>query len=194
MLRRILIGAVIAALLFRGVLALAAPQNILGVYVLMPARMDGLALGGLIAITLRDSPEALKKRFIPMIAAVCAIIFALIWNSHIPVLVKAFSYTFLDSAFAGLLILVITGACPPLTAICRWKPLAHIGVISYGLYVVHLSLYRALDHWSAQFLRLPAGDLLEVVLACASAITIAELSWRFFESPFLKLKDQFTVR
>jgi peptidoglycan/LPS O-acetylase OafA/YrhL len=57
-----------------------------------------------------------------------------------------------------------------------------------------LPAFIFMSRWSHWFLHLPAGDFLETLAGCAVAIAMAELSWRYFESPFLKLKDQFTVR
>jgi peptidoglycan/LPS O-acetylase OafA/YrhL len=87
-----------------------------------------------------------------------------------------------------------SGGFAPLTALCRLKPLIHFGAISYSLYILQLPAFIFMSRWSHWFLHLPAGDFLETLAGCAVAIAMAELSWRYFESPFLKLKDQFTVR
>lgn len=193
-LKRILVGAVVLALAIRIALQIAMPQRDLATYVLMPCRMDALALGGLIAIALRENPDSLRHRLVPVLTVISALAFAITWKSGSAALNSTINYTFIDLTFAGMLILVITGAVPPLTAICRLKPLVGLGVISYGLYLLQIPIFLAVNRWSAAIARLPGGDFIEMLLCFAAAIVAAGLSWRFFESPFLKLKDRFTVQ
>lgn len=82
-----------------------------------------------------------------------------------------------------------------------FKPLVHLGTISYGLYVFHvplrgafLPLYEKLVpktliagsqlHWTLGF----------VALGLIASLVIAQLSWWFFESPILKLKKRFEYK
>ncbi len=64
--------------------------------------------------------------------------------------------------------------------------LVYLGRISYGLYVFHLPVILAIAWWAPgrAWLRLPlvAG----LTLACAAG------SYRYLESPFLRLKGRFT--
>ena len=193
-LKRMLMGAVILALLLRIALQLAMPLNNFATYTLMPSRMDALALGGLIAIALRENAESLRSRWIPPLTAIFAMSFAATWATRNAALVSTIGYSFIDLALAGVLTLVITDAFPPLTAICRLKPLVGVGAISYGLYVLQLPMFDVVNHWGAPLARFPGGDFIEMLLCFAFAIVAAVLSWRFFESPFLKLKDRFTVQ
>lgn len=64
----------------------------------------------------------------------------------------------------------------------RWRPLVHLGRISYGLYLIHFTVIG----WFAS-LWWPAI----VVLSLAVSVLIAETSYRFLERPFLSLKDRF---
>lgn len=192
-LKHILIGAVISALLLRIALQLAMPLNNFATYSLMPSRMDALALGGLIAIALRQNSESLRSRWIPALTLISAMAFAATWASRSAALVSTIGYTFIDLALAGVLILVITNAFPPLTAICGFKPLVALGTVSYGLYMLQLPMFEVVNRWGAPLARFRGGDFVEMLLCFAFAILAAMLSWRFFEAPFLKLKDHFTV-
>lgn len=79
------------------------------------------------------------------------------------------------------------------------RPLVYLGKISYGLYVFHeISLETAESF--LRHLQDLTGDLNHVLyglahVAIGFAITIglAWISYRYFESPFLRLKEQFTV-
>jgi len=64
----------------------------------------------------------------------------------------------------------------------------HIGVVSYGIYLMHMlciNLVRRLVHHQ--------GPLL-FLCALAVGIAVATLSYRFFESPFLRLKNRIAKR
>jgi peptidoglycan/LPS O-acetylase OafA/YrhL len=78
------------------------------------------------------------------------------------------------------------------TAWLRW-----FGGISYGLYVFHmllLSVFTSIEH---RIFGTRSQVVTNVALFCIAAvgsISLAWLSFHFFETPFLKLKDRFTAR
>ena len=81
------------------------------------------------------------------------------------------------------------------------SPLAYLGRISYGMYVVHITIYWTIyKTLSPQLtaLSLKMG-LLEwknevgAIIAFIITTTIALLSYRYFEKPFLKWKTRFTL-
>jgi peptidoglycan/LPS O-acetylase OafA/YrhL len=77
-----------------------------------------------------------------------------------------------------------------LSWLLRWGPLQRIGVISYGLYLLHLfGLHGALLVRT----KLPILDSEWIVfpLTFMFSIMIAEASFRFYETPFLRLKSRF---
>jgi peptidoglycan/LPS O-acetylase OafA/YrhL len=77
-----------------------------------------------------------------------------------------------------------------LAPILRLRPIAYIGVLSYGMYL--------LNSLSAYSVRLALGQvgLIHplVVFPCALglAVAAASLSYRYFETPFLELKKRFS--
>jgi peptidoglycan/LPS O-acetylase OafA/YrhL len=70
--------------------------------------------------------------------------------------------------------------------------LLYLGQISYGLYIFHeLAIELVTQHWwksccptTLQFITCSALEL-------ALTIALASLSWRYFELPFLRLKNRF---
>lgn len=74
----------------------------------------------------------------------------------------------------------------------RLAPIVYLGKISYGLYIFHLFFIDAanLVFGSAGNLR---GAALKAAAALAATIAAAALSYRFLESPFIRLKERFAV-
>jgi peptidoglycan/LPS O-acetylase OafA/YrhL len=99
-------------------------------------------------------------------------------------------------ALAGCLCLFFSFL--PLPAGGFQKPFIYLGKISYGLYVYHrlcLSGARLIVERLARSLQISnhAGDLLVIALALPLTVALATLSYRFLESPFLRIKKRFTV-
>ena len=79
-------------------------------------------------------------------------------------------------------------------------PLVYLGKISYGMYVVHITMFwLTYKVFAAELVSLSKllgiqawKNELGLVLAFAATVTVASLSYRFFEQPFLQLKKRFT--
>jgi peptidoglycan/LPS O-acetylase OafA/YrhL len=67
-----------------------------------------------------------------------------------------------------------------------FPPIAHIGVISYGMYVYHVLVLHGVD--SAH---LNISPMLHFTVVAAITVLVSDLSFRFFETPFLKLRSRF---
>ena len=105
---------------------------------------------------------------------------------------------FLDSAlavgFAGTMVAAIasTGAHNLLSAALRRGPLAFYGRISYGLYMIHISVFiyfgwfdAKMDHYGE------AGNVAVVAFRLAVSTAAATALWYGFEKQVLKLKKYF---
>ena len=77
----------------------------------------------------------------------------------------------------------------------RWHPLVYLGKISYGLYVFHVFALALVDILLAHVA--PAGGpgrwALRSSLGLAATMLLAAGSYRWLETPFLRLKERFTV-
>jgi len=80
----------------------------------------------------------------------------------------------------------------------RFKLLAKWGKLSYGMYCLHLIViwlviwvFKAFE-WQPDP-QSPWIFLLQIIISFAGTVLLASLSYRFFESPFLKLKERFRI-
>jgi peptidoglycan/LPS O-acetylase OafA/YrhL len=152
--------------------------------------LDGIALGSLMALGFYTLP--LSRRvwlWIGLLALPVGIAAAA---------TIAGGTAFLDSAlavgFAGAVLALIasTGARNPVNAVLRSGPLAFYGRISYGLYMIHISVFiffgwfdLRMDPYGA------AGNLAVVAFRLAASTALAAALWYGFESQILKLKRYF---
>jgi peptidoglycan/LPS O-acetylase OafA/YrhL len=118
------------------------------------------------------------------------------WNPQ-PTLTGAFIGWLLVLAGTVLVFLCTLGT--PSNLVPRW--LAYFGRVSYGLYIVHSLVFFLLFEKAGPFcgrlfpaMRLSSQwqHLLGTILALACSIGLAHLSFRYFERPFLRLKERFT--
>jgi peptidoglycan/LPS O-acetylase OafA/YrhL len=71
-----------------------------------------------------------------------------------------------------------------------------VGKISYGIYVIHPLLIFVLSAlYRNAGIQLPeaAATILIYVIITAATVFVAWLSYKFFESPFLRLKNRFAI-
>jgi peptidoglycan/LPS O-acetylase OafA/YrhL len=81
------------------------------------------------------------------------------------------------------------------------RPLVYLGRISYGLYIFHAGVYFLVY----VILKQPLERICELanlqewkggigmMIAFAATVAIASVSYRYFERPFLRLKERFTI-
>jgi peptidoglycan/LPS O-acetylase OafA/YrhL len=67
-----------------------------------------------------------------------------------------------------------------------WRAARRIGVVSYGMYLFHMFVVVFVGTMLGRAATLP---LVGFLLSVALTIVVAELSFRFYETPFLRLKD-----
>ncbi len=173
-------------------------------YRFTPLRIDALLLGGLLALLLRG-PERLAVlaalRWFARIAFPLAAIYLFhsLWRHYLtyqpPVWRLTWGFTVIDLLAASLIALcLIPGSL--LYRALSVRPLRSLGKISYGAYVFHdipHHLYafiieaKIAPHIS--FIHTHARPSI-ALLGFVGTLILAWLSFRFFESPFLNLKER----
>lgn len=185
------------ALLLRGIIV-AHHAPAVTAYVLMPARMDALAIGAMLALLWRspDQQRTMRQRLSPIanasIAAwVCFAITVCVVTSLAPggqVVMQTVGYS-LIACTSGLVLASVLSADPvsPLCSALRSTTLRRIGKYSYAMYLVHYPL-RALI---ALTIGSPVGApavIGTIVLGGTLTYFVAALSWRVIEKPCVSLK------
>lgn len=106
-----------------------------------------------------------------------------------------YAITLID-LFFGLVILVSLDPNSLLFRSLTFKPLRQLGQISYGFYVFHdiphlfyAFLVRRYFPHAAGVSRIPMTP----IVALVGTLLLSILSFRFFEAPFLRLKERLTV-
>ncbi|HVE78266.1 MAG TPA: acyltransferase [Gemmatimonadaceae bacterium] len=200
--------AIIAGSLALRVGLLATDLPALASYVLMPARMDTLALGGLIALVVRrPGGFAQLVKWAPPVAVTAAVVLAAgdAFGARLHFLdpwTRTVGFTAFAFLFGALLVLVL--AARPGEGLGRvgFNPfMQSLGKYSYAIYVIHFPVRGALGYFGFDVLDLPivAGSRLPAqlvffVVASAISYVLAWLSWHLYEKHFLKLKDLFPYR
>jgi len=164
---------------------------------------DGLATGSLVAILLRTSAS---RR---MVAVLCGTLlvggftfagagrpFGILTRELM--LGAALQQTVIDMVFAGFLLLVLLLGTSARRRYVNNSVLRFLGYISYGLYLIHLLVFRMYDKLCRNFrpsLQPTPGHfgliVLRFFLAGGAAIGVAYLSRKYFEERLLRLKDRF---
>ena len=107
----------------------------------------------------------------------------MLWSERISA--TAMTVDFLLAALGCVLIfLSFSGASPRLFP----KPLVYLGKISYGLYVYHMGALILLQHIAP---KLPHDYFVRWLPVLVLTIVTASVSYRYLETPFLRLKERF---
>ena len=118
----------------------------------------------------------------PLFSAVLVLIWAIM-----PLDLTGIPFLVMHLTMAAIIIALVMREDNGLAPILTIKPVARIGAISYGLYLWHL-----IGRHIGVEVGAVAGDsmLIANVIYVVASIAIAEVSFRFFESYFLQLKDR----
>jgi peptidoglycan/LPS O-acetylase OafA/YrhL len=202
---RLCVALIVIAFTFR--LAMVRTDHAFAAYVLLPSRMDGLAIGAWLAVAVRR-PGMLERlaRLAPVVLA--SALLALL------VLIRHTGYTGWDNAWmstvgmtctaiasAALIVLVVGRQHSRAARFVSLKPLRVFGRYAYGLYVLGgiaallLSASGLLDAVPGRVFGTALPTLLwHLLLTIGLTMALALLSFELFEQPALRLKRYFPYR
>ena len=209
-LRDLCIAVCILCLFARIVCVWLLPQDYIDaefLYRFTPLRADALLLGGALALMLRG-PEAarLKQLLRPAFSLFITgfVLFEILYRHaaqhfYYPVagapVLDTLGYTLID-LFAGIIILLALNPGGILYRVLTIRPLRRLGQISYGFYVFHdiphVAYLYAINHIFTNASD-AAVNYITAAVALIGTLLLSYLSYRFFETPFLRLKDRFTA-
>jgi peptidoglycan/LPS O-acetylase OafA/YrhL len=173
-------------------------------YVLTPFRLDGLAVGGFLAILARQ-PGGLQTiaKALPRVAVgtVALLVARVAWARTIGIgllVLRPIRETLVMLVLACVLMAAVTAPARSVWArVFTSRPLTFLGTYSYGLYVYHhFFSYYAATHGTefaiAKLLHTHAGAVLaQSVVGVSLSVVAAMASYEFFEKRFLSLKSRF---
>jgi peptidoglycan/LPS O-acetylase OafA/YrhL len=171
----------------------------------LPACLDLFALGMLLAVLSswlahrHSEPRWLWHPLMPWISWGLALV--MLWAvAHLGVSLKpldrnppgrGMAQELLYSSFAFfLLVPAVFG--PQRSGVIRWvlrcKPVAALGVVSYGIYLWHQAWIGEFVKWTGELFRVPLPEMFAVVLGLS--VASASASYLLVERPILGLKDR----
>lgn len=190
---RILAIAVVAAPVMRMVAMRYTHYGPMMSYVLLPCRADALCFGVAIALAIRtpavwERIHAHRGYVYSSLAVVGLVTLSLPLER----------FTFFSTRWMGLeyslfasfycLLLVSTLLSPRLSAVFSFAPLRFMGIIAYGVYLLHEPIILGLRDLGI-YLH-PAHRWIVALIISTVAIPVsvglATLSWEYFEKPFVK--------
>jgi peptidoglycan/LPS O-acetylase OafA/YrhL len=161
-------------------------------------RMDVLLYGVLVAFAVRsDACKTWVTRWLSRswVLGALALAFAVVvyacnrWSGWFG---NSLGYGCSAAILAGwLAYLVVVRPAGPLRWL-EWRPIAYVGKISYGVYLFHSGVIDALRGLMAEPVSV-GGKVLYAVAVYGLSIGVAALSYKYFESPILKLKSRFVA-
>jgi peptidoglycan/LPS O-acetylase OafA/YrhL len=156
-----------------------------GVWCNTLARLDPIALGALLAFTLRGRAPRINNvlRLALGVGALASWwLIARYMNHDGTTSVAAYALSGLTSV---VLLIAILRSEAPLLSVRPFSWLVYLGRISYGLYVFHLLAL-------AVMINVPLGFGLRVLCSFLVTVALASVSYTWLEKPFLRLKQRFS--
>jgi peptidoglycan/LPS O-acetylase OafA/YrhL len=185
-----LLAVAVATRIFLAVYGVEHP----GVWCNTIARLDPIALGAILAFTLRGRAPQIKNAFRFLLCGVGLVSFLVVakyLSQDGPTSVITYSVTALASV--ALLVAVLQTNADRLLRFRPFSWLVYLGRISYGLYVFHLLALTLI----AKLVSIPGVGIrfnfeLRFVFSLLLTVLLAAASYQWLELPFLRLKKRFS--
>jgi peptidoglycan/LPS O-acetylase OafA/YrhL len=188
----ICVGAFVLAMPLYRILLLGGIEDpklfALGIFTRADALLMGCTLGAL-AVGGFVMPSMRLARITRWIAVVGTVILGYFTLTGLQ-LEKAYGfywiYPLIGVSVCAVLLHLLIAPQGRLAQALSWKPLAQLGVISYGVYLWHMPVFQVLRPGPAGWLDWPV----ELTRLAITAVLVAA-SYRYIEQPMLRLKERF---
>ncbi|HET7112908.1 MAG TPA: acyltransferase [Pyrinomonadaceae bacterium] len=190
-LKQLALAMLLLAVAIRIVLAVYGVQHP-GVWCNTLARLDPIALGALVAFALNGRSPQMSNA---VRAVLCGLALASWWLTarYLRQDGPSSIATYAVSGFASVVLLVaVLRSEAPLLRVPPFSWLVYLGRISYGLYVFHLfALALMAQLLFVPVLGIPLNFELRILFSFLLTVSMAAVSYKFLEQPFLRLKERF---
>ena len=170
-------------------------------YVLTPTRADALTLGVLAALLVRNPTfwnwlQSNRR----LLWSATGIFFAgmvyMTWQGYdaLSYPMTTWGFTWLAAFYTCLLLIAVSSTGGLVSRLLQTGWLMRLGTLAYCSYLVHVAFMNALRHpLKAHFPQYPvAAWLVGGVLGTALTLTVASLSYKYFEKPLLKRGHEYS--
>lgn len=188
--KHLAVGMIVVALGMRGLLAVLDVEHP-GVWCNTLARLDSIAAGAILAVSLRGRSPQIKCVLRILFFAVAVGGFVLVaryLRQDGPSSIVTYSATALASV---MLLVAVLQTDAKFLRLQPFSWLVYLGRISYGLYVFHLLAIALLPTLFVTVFGVPPRFEQRVVLSFALTVMFAAASYKWLEHPFLILKKRF---
>ena len=199
------VGVILTSVAFRLAL-LAWGAGAVPVYVLTPGRLDGLAIGALVAALARGPAATARLGRTAWFMATTGVL-TLAWivadhgtlDEYAPDM-QRLGYTALALLGGGAVAAVVASPGSAMAKVACIRPLTTLGKYAYAMYLIHLTVQAAMRATLFRSGSLPTilGSRIPALLAfdaasIAVSLLAAWLSWNLLERRFLQLKERFPM-
>jgi len=197
----LVLTGICVAPLARTAIQLFWPHNWVAGLALMPCRADALLLGVLAAMLLRDDAWRVRIQRNGRLFGISGSVFllgiaflALKSPGMDSPLMKTIGHTWLALFYVTVLVYSVTRPNSVVSHALRLKWLGWLGAIAYGTYLLHQFVQGILfGYFWGQEPRITGFSMLLTALAALVAtLTIARLSWLYFEHPLIRFGHRST--
>jgi peptidoglycan/LPS O-acetylase OafA/YrhL len=163
------------------------------------SRIDGICIGCMLALVQKINFDLLKKYTPVIVLSLAAINFIFFffnryYNFTFPYLAIA-GYTTFAAMFALLVHEAVSGETKIINLLFDNAFMKFFGKISYGLYIFHWPVYLLLSplliKWTNNYIGGFSSQVLASVTTSIIGVIISVVSFKYFESYFLKLKTKY---
>ncbi len=194
-------GAVVFTLLLRTLLYFHNPAEVARehyLYYLTYTRCDSLFIGAWIALWLRgtEMTRSVLRKWAYALIVPC--LFALVlgavtigrrWTfNEVNPLLCTYGYTLIGGTCGGLLLLSLDDR-HWVSRLLRSRPLAKLGVVSYGFYIFHGLLSEIVFREARLHPTLKHYGFASALIVLGATYALAWVSYTYYEAPFLRWKD-----
>lgn len=160
-------------------------------YLLLPTHADSMLLGVWCAVLL-DRKHVL--RFCHPIVACVLICTGVLLTARQTHLLQPLGFTLCAMGNAMLLLMAVEHKSPALQQITTWAWLRKVGILAYGLYLIHFGMLQVTHYMLGLDIERGERSALATLIAAILSFVLAWILYRSYESPLIKIGHRLSYR